>query len=826
MTTAPTVGTVVEHAARLRALGFALCRPGNDGKNPNTRGWSTRSSEPDEYHEGDNCGIQGGALSDGNRPGHALSVIDLDSAKAIELADQHLPPTDMIDCRPGKPRSHRYYLVPVGTIPSWAVSTAEQGARAAKEQTGHAGPFLKRFKNAATGAGVLDFIGTGGQVACPPSLHVRSGERREWQGGAPGEPTVVDFLDLWHAACDLAAACGAKLPDCEQIVLPAPPRMKTWACGTDLERRAEKYLATIPGADAGQGGHAQTFYAARVLAYGFDLGPEAAYRLLRDVYNPKCSPPWSEAELWHKAEDADRLPFGKPRGWLRDAPLPNGTNRHPWPPAPSRNGKARSPESGDGDGEKPADETPTRPAAPHLTDAGNARRVVARHGADLHYVFPWKAWHFWDGRRWREDLTGEAVRRVKDTQAALYDEAIRRLKALHDEGDDDEEAAAERKLVKALLNHALKWEDARAIARSLELARSEPGIPVLPEHLDCDPFLLNVENGTLDLRTGELWPHRQDHLLTKLAPVTYDPGATCPLWLKFLGRVMDGNADLVTYLQRVVGYALTGDVSEQVLFFFHGAGANGKSTFLGTVKDMLGDYAMQAVSELLMVKHNEAHPTERADLAGRRLVATIETENGKRMAEALMKQMTGGDKVRARKMHKDFFEFTPTWKLFMAANHKPVVTGTDHAVWRRIKLVPFTVTIPDDEKDKRLPEKLKAEWPGILAWAVRGCLDWQKYGLGEPDEVRVATDAYRAEQDLVAGFISECCFVHPSVKAAAGALFDAYCEWSGDKLLTQKAFGQRLRDMGYEATRGHGGVRLYHGIGVNNSGVTHGDTSS
>jgi putative DNA primase/helicase len=451
----------------------------------------------------------------------------------------------------------------------------------------------------------------------------------------------------------------------------------------------------------------------------------------------------------------------------------------------------------------------------HQTDAGNAKRLVARHGANLRYVHPWKSWLVWDGRRWAEDATGEAVRRVKETQTALYGECVGRLKALKEAGDD-EAAEAERRNVLALLNHILKWEDARAITRSLELAKSEPGVPVLPEDLDRDSYLLNVRNGTLDLRTGRLRPHDRADLLTKTCPVEYHPDAACPQWEKFLGRVMDGYADLTTYLQRVVGYSLTGDVTEQCLFFFFGKGANGKSTFLTAVKDLLGDYGCQAVSELLLAKNTESHPTERADLAGRRFVATIETDDGKRLAEALMKQLTGGDTLKARRLYQDFFEITPTWKLFLAANHKPTIRGGDYAAWRRIKLVPWTVTISNEEKDKELPNKLRAEWPGILAWAVRGCLEWQKYGLGEPEEVRAATDAYRVEQDLVAGFISECCFVHPSAKARASALFDAYCAWSGDKLTTQKSFGQRLREKGYEAARGHGGVRLYDGIGLNN----------
>jgi putative DNA primase/helicase len=482
-----------------------------------------------------------------------------------------------------------------------------------------------------------------------------------------------------------------------------------------------------------------------------------------------------------------------PRPWplLNGKPLSNGK-----PHLMGENNTAPAVEAGHADDE-------------HLTDVGNARRVVARHGADLQYVYPWRRFLTLDSRRWAEDETGAVVRMVKDTQAAFYREAAGRVAAL---GGD---AGRKAELAEAMqaLKHAVRWEDAHKVAACVEMVKSEPGVAVLPADLDCDPFVLNVLNGTLDLRTGQLRPHRRDELLTKLCRTEYRPDATCPQWDAFLYRVMDRNWDLITYLQRVVGYALTGDVGEQVIFFFHGSGANGKSTLLGTVKDMLGDYGCQAVSELLMAKAGEAHPTERADLFGRRFVCTIETDDGKRMAESLMKQLTGGDAVKARRLYQDLFEFTPTWKLFLSANHKPTIRGSDHAVWRRIKLVPFTVTISDAEKDKDLPAKLRAEWPGILAWAVRGCLGWQRYGLGEPEEVRAATDAYRAEQDTVAGFVNDCCFVHPSAKAKASSLFEEYVKWSGDKLMTQTEFGKRFSAHGFERKKGASGW-FYHGVGV------------
>jgi putative DNA primase/helicase len=438
---------------------------------------------------------------------------------------------------------------------------------------------------------------------------------------------------------------------------------------------------------------------------------------------------------------------------------------------------------------------------------------VDRHGANWRHCHPFKKSLIFDGKRWAEDDTAAAVRLVKETQGSLYRWAAERIAEMGDFGDDEER---KRQLagLKALLAHCLKWEDARRIDACLRLAVSEPGIPVLPADLDRDLWLLNVQNGTLDLRTSTLRPHRREDMMTKFAPVVFDPKANCPLWMRRLDRWMGGNEGLVTYLQRAVGYALTGDVSEQVLFFLHGAGQNGKSTFLATVKEALGDYALQAVSELLMAKNTEAHPTEHADLFGKRFVCTVETDDGKRMAESLMKQLTGGDEVRARKLHRDFFGFMPTWKIFLAANHRPQVRGTDLAVWRRIKLIPFTVTIRDGEKDKKLPDKLKAERPGILAWAVRGCLDWQRGGLSEPAEVREATAAYRAEQDTVQGFLDECCVLHTEMRVRTGALFEAYQKWSGDKIMTPAAFRLRLNERGFQSRRSTGGNYFFHGVGL------------
>jgi len=389
---------------------------------------------------------------------------------------------------------------------------------------------------------------------------------------------------------------------------------------------------------------------------------------------------------------------------------------------------------------------------------------VARHGKDLRYCHPWAKWLVWDGIRWKEDDTAEVFRRAKDTVRAMYAEAA--------DIEDD-------KRRQSFIEFVLKSESHFRLKAMLALAQSEPGIPVVPTELDKDPWLLNVKNGVIDLRTGELRPHRQKDMITKLAPVEYDPAARCPRWEQFLFEIMDGNENLVRFLQRAVGWSLTGDVSEHVLFILHGTGRNGKSTFLNTVLSLLGDYGLAAAPELLMTRNNDRHPTELADLFGKRFVVAIETQEGKRFDESRVKQLTGADKIRCRRMREDFWEFWPTHKIWLATNHKPQVWGTDLAIWSRLKLIPFEVCFPDGDprQDKELPKKLLAELPGILRWAVEGCLMWQREGLGIPDEVRSATDQYRDQQDVLAPFLADCCVISPEAKEQSSNLWDAYSEW-------------------------------------------------
>lgn len=434
------------------------------------------------------------------------------------------------------------------------------------------------------------------------------------------------------------------------------------------------------------------------------------------------------------------------------------------------------------------------------TDTGNAERLRDRHGADLRYCHPWGRWLVYDGASFRVDDRGAVVGLAKDAARSVFEEAK--------EAPDDEAAKRLGKWASSSLSES-------KLRSMLTLAQSEPGIPVLPEEMDISKDLLNVLNGTIDLSTGELREHRRGDLITKIAPVEYDPGALAPTWSATLERVLPSE-EVRAFFKRLCGYAITGDVSEHVLPVLYGTGANGKSTVLNALLEAVGEYGMQAAPDLLVSKSG-GHPTEVADLFGMRLAASIEVEDGRRLAESLVKQLTGGDKIRARRMRQDFWQFDPTHTAFLCTNHKPEIKGTDNAIWRRIRLIPFTETIPPAEQDKKLPEKLRAELPGILAWCVEGCLEWRRAGLQAPDEVRKATGAYRSEMDVIGAFLRDECEAGGDFKATLKDVYGRYEEWceeGGERAESKRKFNARLTERGRFADRrsGPGGLREWHGL--------------
>ncbi|MEA3367720.1 MAG: phage/plasmid primase, P4 family, partial [Planctomycetota bacterium] len=444
---------------------------------------------------------------------------------------------------------------------------------------------------------------------------------------------------------------------------------------------------------------------------------------------------------------------------------------------------------------EPAEET----AHYNLTDLGNSQRLVAAHGDDMRYCHPWGRWLVWDGRRWREDDAGLAEARAKTLPQVIYDEA-----AACDDKDRRE----------ALGKHAHRTEARARLQNALTLAHSD--VPVLPDELNRDGWLLNVQNGTLDLHTGELRPHRREDMLTHLLPVAHDPEAEAPRWERFLLEIMGGDEELTAFLRRAVGYSLTGDVREDALFFLHGAGANGKSTLLHTLLRLAGPLGTQAEADLLMSSRWGKHPTGVADLFGKRLVASIEPEAGRHMAESLVKQLTGGDRIKARRMREDFWEFEPTHKVWLAANHKPRIRGDDHAIWRRVKLIPFEVRFEGAGEDKELEDKLAAELPGILNWALRGCAEWQERGLDVPGAVREATDDYREEEDDLGRFLREETITGDGLLLKFSDLWKRYLDWcenAAEKPVTKTALGRELTERGFakDDTK-HGAWRC--GIGL------------
>lgn len=438
-------------------------------------------------------------------------------------------------------------------------------------------------------------------------------------------------------------------------------------------------------------------------------------------------------------------------------------------------------------------------ATKNLTDMGNARRFAARYQDDVRYVQSW-GWLCWNGKIWEHDKTGTVQRKAKAVVMSLYAEVA-------DVEDPDGR--------KAVSKHAMKSEAAAAINNMIELAKSEIELVATPEEFDRNPFLFNVTTGTINLKTGELQKHNPADMLTKIAPVIYNPKAKSPLFEKFLNRIMAGNVSLVKYQQKLIGYALSGSTQEQSIHLHQGQGGNGKSVLINTYKNIFGDYAIQAQAETFEIKNNNGIPNDIARLAGSRLVIVQETQTGKRLNEALIKSATGGDTLVGRFLHKEFFEFIPAFKIFLITNHRPVIKGQDYAIWRRMHLIPYSVTIPLSEQDKGLERKLKAEFSGILNWAIEGCLLWQQEGLGLPEEVQSATSDYRAEQaDTVHNFIIDSCKQDVDGRIPAKELYESYQEWcnkNSEEPAGQRSFKRKVQDLGFKQKRtGKNGSREWH----------------
>jgi len=439
---------------------------------------------------------------------------------------------------------------------------------------------------------------------------------------------------------------------------------------------------------------------------------------------------------------------------------------------------------------KPATATPTQEASVWATDDALALSFTTRYAEDWRYCAAWGKWLLWDGRRWQADET---------------------LLVQH--------------LVRAVCREAALNADSHRLAAKLaasgtvggveRLARTDRRHAATAEVWDANPYALNTSRCIVDLRSGQVRPHARSEHHTRLATAT--PRGESARWRAFLGDVTGGNAELQAYLQRMAGYCLTGATSAHALFFLYGTGANGKSVFVNVLATILGDYATNAPMDTFMEARGDRHPTDLAGLRGARFVAAIETEQGRRWNESKVKAITGGDKVSARFMRQDFFEYTPQFKLVIAGNHKPAIRNVDEAMKRRMHLIPFTVTIPPERRDPKLTEKLLAERDGILAWALAGCLHWQRTGLQPPAIVVSATEEYFEAEDALGRWIDERCVREVNAKALTGELFNDWKTWAeaaGEFVGSQRRFSDLLITRGIEKWRNPLGVRGFRGLGL------------
>ncbi len=447
------------------------------------------------------------------------------------------------------------------------------------------------------------------------------------------------------------------------------------------------------------------------------------------------------------------------------------------------------------------------------TDIGQGRRIVREHGKFLRYCYPWSKWLIWDGKRWIIDQIGEASRRAKTVADSLWDE----MREISRDISEDQ--------LQKIIAFARTCSGATSISRCLECAASEPNYQVMPCQLDSDPWLLNCKNGTVNLQNGELQSHNQGDLITKISPVDFNADATCQHWEKFLLSIF-GTEEMVSYIQRLCGYWSTGIIREQSLPILWGIGSNGKTTFLNAFMEVIGtDYTMKAPADFLMAKHNDAHPTDKADLFGRRFVCCSETEDGRRLAESMVKELTGDEPIRARRMREDFWQFNPTHKLALVTNHLPQIRGTDHGIWRRIRRISFDKQFwnpdcgetgpPELMQDRSIKEKLESEREGILAWVVRGAILWNQDGEQAPQSVTDWTNEYRTSQDVLGAFLEECCEIHENCIVKATDIFAAYRRWAeshGEFVGNQRKFGEAMTERKFKRQTNNG--TWYRGVRV------------
>jgi putative DNA primase/helicase len=441
-------------------------------------------------------------------------------------------------------------------------------------------------------------------------------------------------------------------------------------------------------------------------------------------------------------------------------------------------------------------ETPLPANLPDLTcfgesDADNALRVHAVAGGNFHFVSETGQWLVWDGCRWTPDKDGKMVRLFLN----VMDGTARQGLAAGKGGE-------------SLVKFSMRCRDSAKVASGLAMLKSVQGVTISANDLDADPWILGTPTGMIDLKTGRAIEPDKRLLVTKSIACDLDPGATCPIWERVIHTATAGDVELIRFLKAWTGYTLTGSVKEECLAFLHGTGANGKGTFTECMRALMSDYALTAPESLFTADRNSSATNDIARLAGCRMACAAELDENASFAESRLKAITGRDAITARFLHREFFDFQPTHKLWISGNHKPSVRGVDHGIWRRIRLIPFTVTIPKEERDLDLAEKLRNELPGILNWAIEGCLDWQREGLKTPQCVANATAAYQAAEDVVGQFLDDVTETDTKQRTLQSSLFEAYSVWAEKQgireAMSANMLNRKLEERGFRKIKVNG----------------------
>jgi putative DNA primase/helicase len=488
-----------------------------------------------------------------------------------------------------------------------------------------------------------------------------------------------------------------------------------------------------------------------------------------------------------------------------------------WPVDPGTDPEAPPPESPD---EEPAGPVPPdkgQRIGPDKTDVGAGLRFVADHGDNLVFCGPMGGWLLWNGRRFRADETGESSELAKRTAGKVRREAAAKVEAAASMGKGPE-AAEKQKAAARFYSWAMFLHDMSGLKRMKEAASTDPRVARSADMFDRDPMLFACGNGVIDLRTGRLKPASRSDLITRSSPVEFDPDAKAPLWEKWIRDIMGGDAEMVAFMQRFLGYSMTGSAEEEKLAVFWGGGSNGKSTLLEVTKHILGDYYQPLNTEVLLASKQgstNAIESSRAKLKGTRLAVCAENSKTRAIDDGLLKLLASKDNVTGRLLRCDSITFPPTHNLILMTNNKPEIRATDEGTWRRIMLVPFNVQIPKGTEITGYESILLKEAPGILAWMVKGCLLWQKHGLSPCDAVKVATKSYRQSEDIIARFIETECFVGRNAEVGAASLWNAFNQWTGEaaeRPMSQTAFGKAIASKGFAKVRAS--TYKYIGIGL------------